>query len=122
MANVAWLLRFFMRNKIVDFKTFARFNNNYNYIFIDESGNPNNKMFQRTVESVNKNGYAEREFSTFTISGVFIRNKKQYSHLKTSLSGLKRQILKLPGDVHIHRCDLKSNKFLNNKKINKVDV
>jgi hypothetical protein len=106
----------------MNFKTFARFNHNYNYVFIDESGNPSNKMFQKTVDSVHKNGYAEREFSTFTISGVFIKSKKQYSYLKKSLTELKNQILNLPRNIHIHRCDLKSNEFLNKNGINRSNV
>lgn len=93
-------------------KYFDRYNNRFNYVFIDESGNSSNKMWHKVLEEIEQKGFSNREFTTFTMSGFFIDSKKKYLYLKNDIWKLKKDILRMNNNIHVHRTDLKSQKFL----------
>jgi hypothetical protein len=93
-------------------KNFNKYNNRYSYVFIDESGNSSNKMWNKMLEERQKNGFSSREFSTYTISGFIISSKKKYEFLKREIWSLKKNILGQKNNIHIHRTDLRNAKFL----------
>ncbi|AXK51729.1 hypothetical protein [Spiroplasma alleghenense] len=98
-------------------KKFGQFNNNYYYIFLDESGNSSKKMWSKVKAEMISKGWSSREYSTVTYSGIFVKNSNQFKYLERDVFLAKRNILGFTKNSFIHRTDLKNCLYLSQNKI-----
>lgn len=81
------------------------------YLFIDESGNSSKKMWDKIEPFISENGYVSRDISCYTMTGILVKSKKQYGRIVKEIENLKVEIFgKEYKDAHFHRSELFSPK------------
>lgn len=83
------------------------------YIFIDESGNPNNKLFEHITMDIQQNGKVSNDIKTYTLTALVIKSVKQYGFLEKEMNDIKKDFFpnQNPELITLHRTDLRNDLF-----------